>query len=88
MVPAAAAIVDPNAIAHPEAILGTEPPDRGLDEAREWPWERGIECPGINGPSRFLDDAGAPIRPIAARVINVLGPELPRDPISKSDPVG
>ena len=44
-------IIDPIAVADIEARLGAVPPDRVLDEPREWLRKARIELPGIDPPA-------------------------------------
>jgi hypothetical protein len=62
-------VIDPIAVADVEARLGAVPPDRVLDEPREWLRKPGIELPGINPLRHRLYNVGAAARLVAGCTI-------------------
>src|SRR3712207_968215 len=76
----AVAVVDAVAIADPKPSLGAKQPNRLLHQAGEERRAIGTELARVDVLSRFLDEAGAPTRPITGRSIGVLGPEAAQDP--------
>src|ERR1700676_1759849 len=76
---AARAIVDLMAVALVEPVLGAEPPDRVLHEARKVGGEGRIELPGVDRAGDLFDDLGAAAGRIAGGAIRMSRVELSED---------
>jgi hypothetical protein len=68
-------IIDPIAVTDVEARLGAVPPNRMLDEPREWLRKVRIELPGINPLRHGLDNVGAAASLVAGCTIRMLSLE-------------
>ena len=73
------AIINPIAVAHVEARLGAEPPNRVLDEPRKRLRKPGIELPGIDPVRHGRDDVGAAASLVAGRPVRMVGSEPCQD---------
>jgi hypothetical protein len=63
------AIIDAIAVADVEARLGAVPPNRMLDEPREWLRKPGIELPGVDLLRHGIYNVGAAASLVAGRAI-------------------
>ena len=73
------AIINAIAVAHVEAGLGAEPPNRVLDEPGKRLRKPGIELPGVDPGRHGRDDVGAAASLVAGRAIRMVGIEPCQD---------